>query len=87
MYDTANLFVALPAKHEPAMAIHKPRRLPDIGLQAMADRSIAHSAVQRLAYSRAGGSGVTGGATGQTQTGLGQFAETGRRLVGAFRYS
>ena len=87
MYDTGHLSVAVPAKHEPAMAIHKPRRLPDIGLQAMAERSIPHSAVQRLANSRAGGSGVKGGATGQTQTGLGQFAETGRRLVGAFRYS
>lgn len=87
MYDTANLFVALPAKHKSSLAIHRPRRLPHISLQGMADRSIAHSAVQRLANSGAGGSGVASRATGQAETGLGQFAETDRRLVRAFRYS
>ena len=86
MYDAADFSAAVPAKHEPAMAIHRSRRLPHVGLQAMADTSIAHSAVERLANSTAGRSGATGGATRQAETRFGQLAQAGRRLVGAFQY-
>ena len=86
MYDAADLSVAVPAKHQSLVAIHRPRRLPDIGLQGMADTSIAHSAVERLANSAAGRSGVTSRATGQAEAGSRQPAEAGRRLVGTFRY-